>query len=116
MSISAGRTTQQGTSNLGGFWSALMTTSLTQMNKKQERRDTLLDLTLANKEEQVRDVMARGNLCCSDCGMVKFRIVRGETKVNSRITTLSFRRTDFGLFSDGLGRIPWVMILEGRGV
>ena len=85
---------------------------LTQMIKKHKRRDTLLDLTLANKEEQVRDVKAGGSLCCSDHGMVKFRIVRGENKANSRITTLSFRRTDFGLFRDGLGRIPWVMILE----
>jgi len=44
--------------------------------------------------------------------MMKFRFVRGWNKANSRITTLSFRRTAFGLFRDGLGRIPWVMMLE----
>lgn len=35
-------------------------------------------------------------------------------KTNSRITTLDFRRADFGLFRDQLGRIPWEIALEGE--
>jgi len=31
-------------------------------------------------------------------------------------TTLDFRRADFGLFGDLLGRVPWDKALEGRGV
>jgi len=32
------------------------------------------------------------------------------------ITTLDFRRANFGLFQDLLGGIKWVRALEGRGV
>jgi len=32
-----------------------------------------------------------------------------------KLTTLDFRRTDFGLFRDLLDRIPWDKALEGRG-
>lgn len=38
--------------------------------------------------------------------MVEFRIMRGERKAKSRITTHSFRRADLGLFRDLLGKIP----------
>ena len=38
--------------------------------------------------------------------MVEFRILRGRSRAKSRIATLDFRRPDFGLFSDLLGRVP----------
>lgn len=44
--------------------------------------------------------------CCS--------VVRGISKRRSRITTLDFRRADFVLFRDQLGRIPWEIALEGK--
>lgn len=47
--------------------------------------------------------------------MVEFRILRGGNKANSRITALDFRREDFCLFRDPLGRIP-ERVLERRGV
>ncbi|KFQ04942.1 hypothetical protein N329_07333, partial [Haliaeetus albicilla] len=34
---------------------------------------------------------------------------------HSKLTTLDFRRADFGLFRDLLGRVPWDKALEGRG-
>lgn len=40
----------------------------------------------------------------SNHGMVEFRIIRGGRKAKSRITTHSFRRADFGLFRDLLGK------------
>jgi len=39
----------------------------------------------------------------SDYEMVEFRILRVGIKANSRIITLGFRRTDFGLLRDFLG-------------
>ncbi|GAB0189216.1 mitochondrial enolase superfamily member 1 [Grus japonensis] len=48
--------------------------------------------------------------------MMEFRILCGRSTAISRITTLDFRRANFGLFKDLLGRIPWVKALEGRGV
>ncbi|GAB0180066.1 mitochondrial enolase superfamily member 1 [Grus japonensis] len=48
--------------------------------------------------------------------MVELRILHGRSRAVSRITTLDFRRANFGLFKDLLGRIPWVRALEDRGV
>jgi len=36
--------------------------------------------------------------------------------VYSKLTALNFRRADFGLLRDLLGRVPWDKGLEGRGV
>ncbi|GAB0207239.1 mitochondrial enolase superfamily member 1 [Grus japonensis] len=47
--------------------------------------------------------------------MVEFRILHGRSRAISRITTLDFRRANFGLCKDLLGRIPWVRALEGKG-
>lgn len=44
--------------------------------------------------------------------MVKFKILREDTKTKSRITGLDIWREDLGLF----GRIPWDTALERREV
>jgi len=46
--------------------------------------------------------------------MVKFRVLRGGNKANCWIATLDFRRTDFGLFRDLLGRLIWDTVPEKR--
>ena len=56
------------------------------------------------------------SLDCSDLGMVEFKILRGGRRTKSRIITLGFRRTNFGLFRDLLRRIPWEAALERREV
>ncbi|GAB0207304.1 hypothetical protein GRJ2_003196000 [Grus japonensis] len=89
---------------------------LTQVVEESTRRGVVLDLVLTNKEGLVGDVKVGGSLGCSDHEMVEFRILRGRSRAISRITTLDFRRGNFGLFKDLLGRIPWVRALEGRGV
>jgi len=61
-------------------------------------------------------VKVGGSLGSSDHEMVEFRMLRGGSRPISRITTLDFRRADFGLFKDLLGGIPWARALEGRGV
>jgi len=75
----------------------------------------MLDLVLTNKEGLVGNVEVKGSLGCSDHEMVEFKILRAERRVCSKLTTLDFRRTDFGLLRDLLGRIPWDKALEGRG-
>ena len=46
--------------------------------------------------------------------MVGFKILRAVRKVHSKLTTLDFRRADFGLFRGLLGRVRWDKALEGR--
>ncbi|GAB0199980.1 mitochondrial enolase superfamily member 1 [Grus japonensis] len=78
------------------------------------RRGAMLDLILTNKEGLAGDVKLKGSLGCSDHEMVEFRILRAARRAHSKLTTLDFRRADFGLFRDLLGRVPWDKALEGR--
>ncbi|GAB0210350.1 mitochondrial enolase superfamily member 1 [Grus japonensis] len=88
---------------------------LLQVIEEPTRRGAMLDLILTNKEGLVGDVKLKGSLGCSDHEMVEFRILRAARRARSKLTTLDFRRADFGLFRDLLGRIPWDKALEGRG-
>ncbi|GAB0204485.1 hypothetical protein GRJ2_002914100 [Grus japonensis] len=88
---------------------------LLQVIEEPTRRGAMLDLILTNKEGLVGDVKLKGSLGCSDHEMVEFRILRAVRRVHSKLTILDFRRADFGLFRDLLGRIPWDKALEGRG-
>ncbi|GAB0179874.1 hypothetical protein GRJ2_000452700 [Grus japonensis] len=74
----------------------------------------MLDLVLTNKEGLAGDVKLKGSLDCSDHEMVEFKILRAARRAHSKLTILDFRRADFGLFRDLLGRIPWDKALEGR--
>jgi len=76
---------------------------LLQVIEEPMRRGVMLDLVLTNKEGLV------------DPKMVEFKILRTGRRVHSKLTTLGFRRADFGLLWDLLGRIPWDKALEGRG-
>jgi len=76
----------------------------------------LLGLVLTNEAGLIEDVKVGGNLGCSDHEMVEFGNLHGGNRAISRITTLDFRRANFGLFKDLLGRIAWVRALEGRGL
>ncbi|GAB0183659.1 nucleoside diphosphate kinase 6 [Grus japonensis] len=75
------------------------------------RRGAMLDLVLTNKEGLVGNVKVKGSLGCSDHEMVEFKILRAVRRVHSKLTTLDFRRADFG--SSGIclveyhGRKPW---------
>lgn len=56
----------------------------------------------------------KGSFGHSDHEIVEFRILQAG-KVKSKLTTLDFRRADFDLFKDLLGRVLWDKTLEGRG-
>jgi len=79
------------------------------------RRGAILDLVLTNKEGLVGNVKVKGSLGCSDHEIMDFKILRAVRQVRSKSATLDFRRADFGLLRDLLGRIPWDKALEGRG-
>ncbi|GAB0199978.1 hypothetical protein GRJ2_002463200 [Grus japonensis] len=87
---------------------------LLQVIEEPMRRGAMLDLILTNKEGLAGDVKLKGSLGCSDHEMVEFRILRAARRAHSKLTTLDFRRADFGLFRDLLGRVPWDKALEGR--
>ncbi|GAB0177124.1 hypothetical protein GRJ2_000177600 [Grus japonensis] len=74
----------------------------------------MLDLVLTNKEVLVGNVKLKGSLGCSGHEMVEFRILRAAKRAHSKLTALDFRRADFGLFRDVLGRVPWDKAFKGR--
>ena len=75
----------------------------------------MLDLVLNNKEGLVGSMKLKGRLDCSGHELLQFKILMAVRRVCSKFTTLDFRRADFGLFRDLLGRVPWDEALEGRG-
>ncbi|GAB0186773.1 hypothetical protein GRJ2_001142600 [Grus japonensis] len=88
---------------------------LLDVTEKPTRRGAMLDLVLTNEEELVGNVKLKGSFGCSDHETVESKILRAARRAHSKLTTLDFRRADFGLFRDLLGRLPWDKALEGRG-
>jgi len=88
---------------------------LLQVIEEPTRRSAMLDLVLTNKEGPVGNVKLKGSLGCSDHEMIEFKILQAARRVRSKLATLDFRRTDFGLLWDLLCGIPWDKALEGRG-
>ncbi|GAB0199286.1 hypothetical protein GRJ2_002394000 [Grus japonensis] len=88
---------------------------LLQVTEEPVRRGAILDFVLTNKEELVGDVELKSSLDCSDHEMVEFKMLRAVRRAQSKLITLNFRRVDFDLFRDLLGRVPWDKALEGRG-
>lgn len=59
-----------------------------------------MDLLLQNKEELIGNMKVKGSLGFSNCEIVKFKILREVSKINSRMTALDFRRADLGLLRE----------------
>lgn len=57
------------------------------------------------------DVEVEGSLDFSDYEKVGFRILKGGSRAKSK---MDFRRADFDLFRDLLGRVAWHEVLKGR--
>jgi len=76
------------------------------VTKEPIKRGSMLDLILINKEGLVGNVKLKGRFGCTDHEMVKFKILRAVRRAHSKLTTLDFRRTDYGRFRDLLGRVP----------
>ncbi|PKU46983.1 glycerol kinase [Limosa lapponica baueri] len=85
------------------------------LKEEPTRRGALLDLILPNHNGLTGDVKVKGSLGCNDHEILEFRILKKGKMVKSKLTTTDFRRTDFGLIEDLLGRAPWDKGLEGKG-
>ncbi|GAB0199701.1 hypothetical protein GRJ2_002435500 [Grus japonensis] len=99
----------------GRFLECVDDNFLLQVKEDSKRKGAMLDLVLTNKERLVGNVKLKGSFGCSDHETVEFKILRAVRRAHSKLTTLDFRRADFGLFGDLLGRVPWDKALEGRG-
>jgi len=87
---------------------------LLQVIERPMSRDAVLDLVLINKLGLVGNSNPKGSFGCSDHKEVWFRILRAAREAQSKLTTMDFMSTDFGLFRDLLSRVPWHKFLEGR--
>lgn len=77
---------------------------------------TITDLGRCYLHKQGRTVGVGLRAASAEMTMrLEFKILRGVTKMNRRITTLVFWRADFDLFRDLLGRIPSGGALKGKG-
>ena len=85
------------------------------MIEKPKRRCAILDLVCINKEVLVENVKLQGSLGCSDHEMVEFKILKAARRAHRKLTTLDFKRADFGPFRDLVSRVPCDKALEGRG-
>ncbi|PKU48494.1 rna-directed dna polymerase from mobile element jockey-like [Limosa lapponica baueri] len=88
---------------------------LLQMVEEPMRNGAMLDLVLTNREGLVGNVKLKCSFGCRDHEMVEFKILRAARRVRSKLTTLNFRRADFGLLRDLISRVTWEKVLEGRG-
>lgn len=57
----------------------------------------------------------KGSLGCSDGEIVEVEIFGAVVRTHNKLTAMAFRRADFGLFKDLLGRVPWDRASEVRG-
>lgn len=56
---------------------------------------------------QLQDMNVKGSHGCSNHEVVEFRLLRGRSKAKSKITSLDFRRADYGFSKDLLVRVLW---------
>ncbi|KAK4829766.1 hypothetical protein QYF61_006490 [Mycteria americana] len=87
----------------GRFLECIDDKFLLQVIEEPKRRGAMLDLVLTNKEGLVGNMKLKGSLGCSDHETAVFKILRTLRRVHSKLTTVDFRRADFGLFRDLLG-------------
>ncbi|PKU29972.1 hypothetical protein llap_19725 [Limosa lapponica baueri] len=89
---------------------------LTQLVGKPTRGGASLDLLFTNREGLVGDVVVGGCLGLSDHELVKFSILSDVRRGVSKTSTLDFDRADFSLFRTLAERVPWGIVLKGKGV
>lgn len=94
---------------------ALVDNFLRQILKRPPRSNAPLDLLCINREKLVMNTAADGSLPCNDHRVTEFRISRKDTKLNSRVRILNFRRWDFSLFNQLLVRFAKEAIIRKKG-
>lgn len=74
--MSGGKATGLGAGSPGDFWNTA-NHFFAQVIDESTREGALLDLSLTNKEELIRELKAAGNLGCSVQELVEFKILAG---------------------------------------
>ena len=69
------------------------------------RKGAMPDLVFTNEGGPVSNAKLKGSPGCSDHKMAEFKILRISKRVGSQLVTLDFRRADFELFRELLGRV-----------
>ncbi|KAK4821440.1 hypothetical protein QYF61_020023 [Mycteria americana] len=100
----------------GRFLECVADNFLTQLVSEPTREGASLDLLFTNREGLVSHVMVGGRLGQSDHEMIDFSILGKVRRGVSRTATLDFWRADFGLFRKLADRVPWDVVLKGKGV
>lgn len=62
----------------------------------------------------MENVKVKSSLGYRDSDIAEFKVLMTVRSAHSKLRTLDFRRADFDLFGDSLGRVPWNKSLEGR--
>ena len=89
---------------------------LMQLVREPTRGGAPLDHLFTNREGLVGDVVVGSCLGQSNHKMVEFSILGKVRKGISKTAVLDFQRVDFELFRTLVGKIPWEVVLKGRGV
>ena len=66
----------------------------------------MLDMMLTNVSDLISDIKTGGSLGCSDHALVEFTVLRDIGKATIKVRTLNFRKANFQLFKELVGRTP----------
>jgi len=98
------------------FLESLEDSFLTQLVSEPTRGGDPLDLLFSDREGLVGDVVGGSCLGQSDHEMMEFSILGEARNWTSKTAVLDFWRADFELLRTLVGRVPWEVVLKGRGV
>lgn len=70
------------------------------------RESDLQNLTLTKEKRFTGDMKIKGSHGCRDHEMVEFGTL-GAGRSKRKLTTLDFKRADFGIFKYLCGGVPW---------
>jgi len=87
---------------------------LVQVLHKPSRDEALLDLSLTNAEEIIKEAKIGSSLGCSDYALIEFMISSNRSPAKSRV--LNCRRMSFHVFKELLDVISWETVLKDKGV
>lgn len=116
--ISAGGTTRPGQKPSQRFLEYVNDNFLTQVIEEPTRKGVMLDRESTNRKELL-EYNAPRQLWLQwpwDCGVQDPQGTEEDMQqAHCKLSSLDFRRANFGLFKDLTGRVPWHKALEGRG-
>ncbi|XP_060133197.1 uncharacterized protein LOC132592449 [Zootoca vivipara] len=98
------------------FLTGLADNFIVQKVGEATRGSAILDRVLTNSDDLVSGVEVAGSLGGSDHALLEFIIQRKGATKHTKTQILDFKKTDFRKLRETLGKIPWTVILKGKGV